>query len=347
MGWFLVVPVLLHPKHSHEKKNSTINKKHLGCHKLALFLNFTNHYTQQACWFLHFASTKLRVLFPQTSRPHCHSNVLSHYHQKNQLFFFPIIQQLHPPYISNHFCLGTNNLFCDTTGSDDSEMMNHRIFFWEVLLLNHLCYCANGITSYFSRKKHNIHANRRTQCQPMQLKNSFWLKRLVQEFFIFIHCCLEGMIVAFMFASSILPSWRKDTCAPGRHGLLLLWKVSIIQGVSGSLLWASNGSLDCEIVVLPLSLATQSCRLPCFLMSSIQCGLSEGKALLSFPRYELCMRLSMSSKCMCCNTIIFLLTIEIPSGPKPDDQPIEQLAWMSNYMEAFYPFYSLSKNYCQ
>jgi hypothetical protein len=40
--------------------------------------------------------------------------------------------------------------------------------------------------------------------------------------------------------------------------------------------------------------------------------------------------------CTCCNTIIILLTIEIPSGPKPDDQPIEQLACMSNYMEAFY-----------
>jgi hypothetical protein len=46
------------------------------------------------------------------------------------------------------------------------------------------------------------------------------------------------------------------------------------------------------------------------------------------------MWLSMSSMCTCCNTIIILLTIEIPSGPKPDDQPIEQLACMSNYMEA-------------
>jgi hypothetical protein len=47
------------------------------------------------------------------------------------------------------------------------------------------------------------------------------------------------------------------------------------------------------------------------------------------------MRISMSSMCTCCNTIIILLTIAIPSGPKPDDQPIEQLACMSNYMEAF------------
>jgi len=118
------------------------------------------------------------------------------------------------------------------------------------------------------------------------------------------------MIIAFMFASSILPSWSKDTCAPWRHGLLLLWKVSIIQGVSGSLLWASNGSLDCEIVVLPLSLATQCCLLPCFLMSSIQCGLCEGKALLSFPRYELCMRLSMSS--MCTFTTLFFVQKLLP-----------------------------------
>jgi hypothetical protein len=70
------------------------------------------------------------------------------------------------------------------------------------------------LQAIFQEKKHIIHANKRTQCQPMQLKNSFWLKRLVQDFFIFIHCCLEGMIVAFMFASSILHSWRKDTCVP-------------------------------------------------------------------------------------------------------------------------------------
>jgi hypothetical protein len=43
--------------------------------------------------------------------------------------------------------------------------------------------------------------------------------------------------------------------------------------------------------------------------------------------------------CTCCNTIIILLTIEIPSGPKPDDQPIEQLACMSNYMETFYLYH--------
>jgi hypothetical protein len=93
------------------------------------------------------------------------------------------------------------------------------------------------------------------------------------------------------------------------------------------------------VIVLPLSLATQCCLLPCFLMSSIQCGLCEGKALLRIPTYDLCMRLSMSSMCTCCNTIIILLTIEIPSGPKPDDQPIEQLACMSNYMEAFYLYH--------
>jgi hypothetical protein len=66
--------------------------------------------------------------------------------------------------------------------------------------------------------------------------------------------------------------------------LLLLWKASTIQGVSGSLFWASNGSLDCEIVVLPLSLATQCCLLPCFLMSSIQCGLCEGKGIVEFSQ---------------------------------------------------------------
>ncbi len=47
----------------------------------------------------------------------------------------------------------------------------------------------------------------------------------------------------------------------------------------------------------------------------------------------------MSSMCTCCNTIIILLMIEIPSGPKHDDQPIEQLACMSNYMEAFYLYH--------
>ncbi len=120
--------MFLHLKHSHEK-NSTIDKKALWCHKLALFLNFTNHYTQQACGFLHFTSTKLRVLFPQASRPHCHSNVLSHYSPKKSTVLFPFIQQLHPPCISNLFCLRTNNLFSDTTGSDDLEIMSHRIVF--------------------------------------------------------------------------------------------------------------------------------------------------------------------------------------------------------------------------
>jgi hypothetical protein len=56
-----------------------------------------------------------------------HSNVLSHHSPKKSTVFSPFIQQLHPPYISNHFCLRTNNLFSDTTGSDNLEMMSHRI----------------------------------------------------------------------------------------------------------------------------------------------------------------------------------------------------------------------------
>jgi hypothetical protein len=45
-------------------------------------------------------------------------------------------------------CLGINDMFSDNTRFGDTKTMSHGVFYFEVLMLNHLRNCVNGIIDF-------------------------------------------------------------------------------------------------------------------------------------------------------------------------------------------------------